>query len=431
MRIRRIFLAVIALALAIRLPLTLGYYHGDMYNHFEWGAYPLEHGFNGMYEQPASFWRASKVNQPPGTIYILTTMHVIHRITYKGVLWWDANVALLPPDFLYNYQTQYLAALLKLPAVIADIGIGLLLYKFAKRYTNKKMALLSASVYLFTPLTFYNSAWWGQTDATVNFFGLLGLYYLVQKKLPFAYLAFATSLFIKASLLIFLPVIILITIKQRYPIKTVLLSILVPLLLALILSVPFHDFGDSLWLFRVYFGTVLFGTLNNVTVNAFNMWALIYGPYPNVRDDIMFLGWKAVYWGYVLFGTTLVAALVWLYKKFTLENVIRVLVITSFSSFLFLTGIHERYLFPIFPLFALLIAFYPKLLLLYAVTSVLHLLNMYHLWWSPTIDWIVHAMEKEKTVNFLIYGHIAVFLAFIYYGFTWSKQKAEHTIESF
>lgn len=422
MRIRSILIVFIVCGLVLRLYFTFGYYHGDMYNHLEWGAHALHNGFLGMYELPDDFWRASHVNQPPGTIYILTAMQGLYEL-FQNIIWWlNDNIKIFPSNFIYFYERSFNAVFMKIPAIFFDIGIALLLFKMAKQYTNEKMAALASIAYIWNPLTLYNSAWWGQTDATVNFFGLLALYFVTQRKLPYAYLAFATSLFIKASLLIFLPVLLLITMKQKYAPKTVVVSALVPLLLAWILSLPFHPLSDLLWFFRTYPEKIVFGSLNEVTANAFNIWALFYGPLPATKANTIVFGLQATHWGYLLFSCFFLCALYRVWKSFTVQTLLQSMIIIAFSAFLFFTGMHERYLFPIFPLFALLLAFYPKLVPLYIATSFVHLVNLYHLWWSPHVNWLVEILERQSAVLTFVYAHIILFLLFIFISSRYLKK---------
>ena len=55
--------------------------------------------------------------------------------------------------------------LLKIPAIVADIALAALLYGAARRWFGGRAGLLAAAIYLFIPVTWYDSALWGQVDA--------------------------------------------------------------------------------------------------------------------------------------------------------------------------------------------------------------------------------------------------------------------------
>ncbi len=81
------------------------------------------------------------------------------------------------------------------------------------------IALFIASIWLFNPITWYNSAVWGQTDSVVNLLGLLSIFALLNKQLAKSSVFFVLSLLFKGSLVIFLPIIGLVAILQKHSLK--------------------------------------------------------------------------------------------------------------------------------------------------------------------------------------------------------------------
>ncbi|MDH5689845.1 MAG: hypothetical protein OEY81_00230 [Candidatus Bathyarchaeota archaeon] len=67
----------------------------------------------------------------------------------------------------------------KLPNILADVGIGCLLYAFAKNTKYEKATLL---FWLFNPFTIQISAVWGLFDPLCTFFALCSLYLLWRRK---------------------------------------------------------------------------------------------------------------------------------------------------------------------------------------------------------------------------------------------------------
>jgi hypothetical protein len=100
-------------------------------------------------------------------------------------------------------------------------------------------------------------------------------------------------------------------------------------------------------------------------------------------------------WGYVLFGASMVPVLIRLWKAPSEKNAIWAFVLIAFSSWLLLTNMHERYLYPVFPFLTIIVAQNRKLLAFYMGLSIINFLNLYTLWWVPGISILK---------NFLSYG---------------------------
>ncbi len=69
--------------------------------------------------------------------------------------------------------------LVKLPAVFADLAVGVLLYALVRRFAGMRWGLGAAALYLFNPATIYISASWGQVDSISGGLALLAIYLLV------------------------------------------------------------------------------------------------------------------------------------------------------------------------------------------------------------------------------------------------------------
>jgi hypothetical protein len=81
--------------------------------------------------------------------------------------------------------------------------------------------------------------------------------------------------------------------------------------------------------------------------------------------------------------------------------VVYALYITGFSSFLFMTRMHERYLEYTLP-FLLLISIKDKRMLYgFIFLSLFSFLNLYHNWWAPRINPLVNLLSSVDFVNLL------------------------------
>jgi Gpi18-like mannosyltransferase len=274
------------------------------------------------------------------------------------------------------------------------------------------MALLGSALFLFNPAVWYNSSVWGQYDSVINFFVLLAFYFLFQKKLVRAVLALFLSIYIKASLLIFVPVFLVVALKQKYKVKKYILSVAFSLLLISIVTYPFSRGEPFGWLYYLYKDKIFKNQLQVITANAFNIWAGLTGI--NEQPHTLTLG-PLTYqvWGIILYVTSYIPVLYLVIKDKRPTNVFWALAIVAFSSFSLLTNMHERYLYPIFPVFSIIAVANPGLLPVYAFISVLNLINMYHIWWYPRVEFVVEAFSAYDKLLPRILGFVG-FGLFVY-----------------
>ena len=144
--------------------------------------------FNGGFSE---FYKSeSFTDYPPGYMYILYVIGAIRSL------------------FGMAYDSAATRLLVKLPAIIADMGAGWLIYRVASRHTKEIGAAVISAVYLFCPAVILDSAVWGQTDAVFTFFVALVCYLVTERKLIPSYFVFAVGILIKPQTLIFTPVLI-------------------------------------------------------------------------------------------------------------------------------------------------------------------------------------------------------------------------------
>ena len=72
--------------------------------------------------------------------------------------------------------------LIKIPPILIDVAVALVLYLLVKAWGRprgrrwaERAALAAAAIYLFNPVTWYDSALWGQTDAAGALVILIGV----------------------------------------------------------------------------------------------------------------------------------------------------------------------------------------------------------------------------------------------------------------
>jgi hypothetical protein len=194
-------------------------------------------------------------------------------------------------------------------------------------------------------------------------------------------------LYFKGSLIIFFPVVVTLLFKSKAGWWKKVFAISAPPVIFAYLSLPFVRWMRPVpWLYHLYRDRIFGHQGNMLTANAFNLWALIFGIDFSRNDLGLFLGLAYKTWGQLLFGLTFLPMLAILFsKKPEIKLILWSLVIVSLSSFVFLTNMHERYLYPVFPYLTILIFLFPILKPFYILLSLIFWLNLYHLWYVPDI----------------------------------------------
>ncbi len=160
--VRRRILIMFLIALAMRLIPAAFYAHPwDVYMWLKSGELGLHdlniYKFNKPVNYPWGFYA-----YPPTWLYWLIIVTVIGDIV--GGL---------------NFKIF----LIKLPILFADIVAGIILYRLAEKlgFDEKKSTIITA-IWLFNPITYFVSTFWGMFDSIAVVFELLAIYYILDKK---------------------------------------------------------------------------------------------------------------------------------------------------------------------------------------------------------------------------------------------------------
>lgn len=413
---------IIIFALFIRILLSFGDYHPDLRNHLDWGKRFWQYGPRNFYT--ASVWSFSSPNQPPATMYLWAGINKLNDYIFN--LFWQINLKIpaFPSKLITFLESNLYPFLVKTPSVLAEIGIGILIFKLILRIGfERKKAFLGSILFLFNPVVIYNSSVWGQTDGIINFFALLGLYLMTSKKYFWGIIAVFSSFYFKLSLLIFLPLLLVFLWTRKADVLKIAGGILVSLLIFLMLNLPFAKASFFGWLNFLYIGKILGGQGNMLTANAFNLWAIIFGIDFSRPDTGLWLGVSYKLWGEILFALSYLLII-----KQVIENKNKSWVfflgfaLVTFFSFLFLSNMHERYLYPALPYLAILSGVGVINVWLYVTVSIIHLLNLYNLWFYPRIDEIINFLEFGKIITIRILSGFLFFIGIYLFKPFFSKK---------
>ncbi|HEX6475307.1 MAG TPA: phospholipid carrier-dependent glycosyltransferase, partial [Candidatus Limnocylindria bacterium] len=332
---------------------------------------------------PGEFYDPSYFSDyPPGYLYILWLLGSIGR-TLQPLL---MGVDITP-------------GLVKLPGVLADAGVAVMLFLYSRRYldgkfgavwSGERLGLIAAAIYLFNPGTVFNSAVWGQVDAVGALVLLATLYWLARGWTELAAVGATVALLVKFQYAFIIPIVAIVGLKRhlfgrsadpehdgRRDLLRVLTSLAAGLgtLVALI-----WPFGLSIWapsqpthglIDRFVSAANLY---QGLSINAFNLWrnawsglgdTLTWGcdaanP-PNCVDGagVAFtIGSAEVSWqlvGALLFGVAALIAFWQLARRDDPEGLLFGALVLAVAFFALPTRVHERYMFPALALAAPLV----------------------------------------------------------------------------
>ncbi len=418
---KKLILISLFILFAIRIIFAFLTWHGDVWNHMDWGERFFEYGAAKFYAPQTNIWSFLWPNQPPGTTYMFAGIFKLFKFVFSIFWWINIKIPLFPSGIITYFESNLYPALLKLPAILSDFGIAYLIYKIIRKVrvgkkSVEKLAAYGAIIFLINPVVWYNSSVWGQYDSVINFLTLAAFYFLLDRKILLATTFYALSIYTKATLLVFAPIFFVIWAKQKYSVKEYLLSIIFPLLLIGVLTYPFSQSEPFSWLYNLYKDKIFTEQRQVVTSNAFNIWAGLTGIHQIPHDKLLgLLSYKL--WGLIMFSVSFLLPLRLILKKQDTKMVIWVLAIISVSSFSLLTNMHERYLFSFFPLLTILVILERRLILFYVLISALNFLNLYNFWWTPEINFVKQFLSYNGGYFGRVLGYFEFALYIFFYGF--------------
>jgi Gpi18-like mannosyltransferase len=168
----------------------------------------------------------------------------------------------------YNVPYLYLLALttylpisklvaIKTVSILFDAVLAIFTYLILnERYKHSYIPIIGVLVVLFAPTIFINSAAWGQADATYAAFCLGSLYFLLKDRPGWACTFFALAISFKLQAVFFAPVLFVLLVKRKMPLKYL---ILIPLIFLLLLVPAFIAGRSAVSLLSIYSAQVSTG----------------------------------------------------------------------------------------------------------------------------------------------------------------------------
>lgn len=242
--------------------------------------------------------------------------------------------------------------LVKLPSIIADVGLAFLLFGIARGRVGDKAALMIGVLILFSPAIMMNSTVWGQVDVFLALMLILVLWLMMKDKLLLAGAAFGLMVLLKPQAVMIGPLILFYVIfaivKSKHRWKKagqVLIAIALAAGVFFICALPFKGQETGLlWLVDEYTGMV--DLFPQATLNAMNLFALMGYNFINAEETLL-LGLPIATWG-IIFIVCVCAYTLFLYIKRPQNNFLFALCAFLLGGiFMFAHGMHERYIYPV------------------------------------------------------------------------------------
>jgi len=421
--------------LALRLIIAYVLYPGsgfetDIASFTAWAQTLVAHGPGGFYAS------VGFADYPPGYLFVLWLLGLLGN-ALAGITGAD--------------PTSVVTALLKVPPIAADIAIGALLYRLTRRWLGdrpgaERLALVAAALYVFNPVTWYDSALWGQVDS-VGTLAMLGAIALLIE----GHAEGATAMTVVAGL-----------VKPQYGI--VMLPILGAVLLRRHLLRPGSgpQVGGGPAFFRAWaaqeqgawrlvssaavgalvlllliapFGLDLPGLLRRMaeaaggypwlSVNAYNPWALVAPEGHSslasgggwAPDTVPLVGQiPGVVIGTALLALGFLVGVGQLLRRADRRSILLAAAFLSLAFFVLPTRAHERYLFPAFAFLPLLALQERRTLLATLLLALASFINLHAvltipLYGTPNVDDLAFgaAFRTFPLVAFSALVHAAVF----------------------
>lgn len=359
-------------------------------------------------------WALSMAEHGPGGFY-LNAGFVDYPPAYLLLLW---PIGLLSQASGSEAHTTALA-LVKLPPMLLDVAVAWVLFRLVLGWAGTARAsraagLGAAALYLFNPVTLYDSALWGQTDAAGALVVLLGLAALIRGNAEGAAVMAVLAALVKPQFGVVLIPLVGIVLLRRHLLwpgtgpaqppwgpsraaswlrrhqgpERLLTSLLVGLAVFHLLALPFGlDIPGYLELM-----TRTAGGYSYLSVNAYNPWALVgSGDTPPLAasgywsDDTLPLVGPLP--GVVIGALALLAGFLWTIARAAVRDDRWTLLVAAtllcMAFFVLPTRVHERYIFPAFAILPLLAVMDRRWLAATLILAVATLINLHGVLTNP------------------------------------------------
>ena len=268
--------------------------------------------------------------------------------------------------------------LVKLLGILPDIALAAVIALAGRKWLTAKQGLIGAALYLFIPVTTYDSALWGQVDSLAMLPMLLAVWLIIDRKPEWAIVLFTLAVLTKpqGALIIFIlaPVFLGQLANKEIPWRRFASTVGAALLTFVVVCLPWDlesyapravagipILGDLFGLAGQYVYNANY--FHVLTANAYNIWVLggripLAHLIPDdeaiwIGDHYQILGIPAQFIGTGLFLIVAGTVALVLFKKREPMQVLTGLAVVLVAFFVLPTRVHERYLVQAFAILAI------------------------------------------------------------------------------
>ncbi len=257
------------------------------------------------------------------------------------------------PEF--DVASSRLNFLMKMPTIVLDMLIVVVVMVYAARRRDTRTALLVGAAYAFNPSIIYTTAYNGQLgDPLYALFVTLAVVSLVGEHAAWLGAATMLAVLTKPQASAFLPFLAIAALRHLR-VQNIPRTVVTGGATTLVVLMPFVFAGTIGDMIRTVSTTIGHGP--RISANAFNIWWLLgWGNAWNISDTQLWFSVPYRMLGLLLFFVVAYGLAAW--KLWTTSGSRSLLMLAAFVGFAFFmlpTEIHENYLFPTIPLLALLV----------------------------------------------------------------------------
>ncbi|MEX0684251.1 MAG: hypothetical protein WD904_05225 [Dehalococcoidia bacterium] len=348
-------------------------------------------------------WSNSLANNHPWNFY-QPNMFTDYAPGYMYVLWLIGEL-----NQTFHFTPAQFEYILKMPSIIADLASAFLIYRILDKQ-SPGARLGAVAFYVFFPAALLIGPIWGQVDSILAFFLLLSVYYIARDRPLHGAVAYTVGFLVKPQAIAALPFLAFWILRDRMAwrrhvlgglqlrspvltdVRTILMCVVVPFIVLLVLITPF--FRAEPWrLFEVLYDAT---NVANYRVNSFwayNFWNFgglfeqgfkcdLPSACPPGAQSTEWFGIATRYWGIALFAGSLTVILWSLRNARDTGYIALGTALSVLAFYLFLTRMHERYVFAAFlPLLVAAVMINGRVLwAAFVVLATAHFINLYHVY---------------------------------------------------
>ncbi len=291
----------------------------------------------------------------------------------------------------------------------------------ARRIDAATVAAVAAACYVFNPAIIFNSAVWGQVDASFTFFMVLTLALVLRGQIEWAIVCYVVAFLVKPQSISLAPL-LGIAALMRFPFVRLIKAGVIGVALAFIIIFPFFGVGAFPRLIALLSKSV--ETYPYTSMFMYNLWGIFGFWQSDVTQTFAGLTLRSL--GTLLYVVGIIAGVVLLIRQLrrTRNDTYTLFFFATYFTFLpvmVLTRMHERYLYPVLP-FLLVFAFLYATenlrerkqsgltgylltapFALYAALTVLHTMNLYQVY-TYYLNFKT-GVDQSNTLYYFIDGH--------------------------